>query len=361
VWDASALYVVGGLGEGAVEAVFSALPGSVLPQSTLDDVIGWGDGPTPNVEGEQTILGWDAETQSPHITVIPADEVERQRASARGIRDLAHRLLPVADRDSTNPGKFDELLELDRAHEVSPAFMSWPATFAVAARRGLSIFSDDRYIRLEARRASIPTFGTVALLKGLVEREMLEAAIADFSVRRLRASGAFGLVPNDADLIADVAAADWGITELVARALHDPTGWRDITTGLRRLATLLRAVFSSAQDEFVTWVDRALEATRAAYPEIASHRLAGAILALSWLTDDAGFARAMTGAMRQVRRRRGYQDDPAHFATRLLANTVADKAAPVRLAVARAVLRATPLQEHPDLLGLMGLSGTHRT
>jgi hypothetical protein len=350
------LYVAGGLGENVIDAVVSALPGSVLPQATLDDVIAWDEGPIPNADGEQMILGWDASSQSPRLSIISADETARQRASARGVSELAQRLLPVPNGDASNPGRLDELLEVGKHGDVPASFLSWPATLAVAARRGFAIISDDRYIRLEARRNDIPAFGTVALLRALAKRDMLDIAIAEQSVRRLRASGAIGLIPSDADLIAEIAAADWDITELVAYALHDPTGWIDITTGLRRVIAVLRAVFRSAPESFLTWVDRALDAIRVSHPEVESARLAGGLLALSWISDDPSFARAMTGAVPEVRHRRGYIDDPVAFAAQLLVNVFASAPDPARVLVSRAVLRATPYQEHPELLTLMGLA-----
>jgi hypothetical protein len=191
-------------------------------------------------------------------------------------------------------------------------------------------------------------------MRALVEREMLDATTLEVAIRRLRASGAVGLIPSDDDLIAEAAAAEWEITELVARALLDPTGWREITTGIRRVTKLLHAVFHSKNSMFVAWVERAIDAACTSYPELASARIVGGLLALSWLTDDVRFARAMTSAVREVRRQRGYLDDPVPFAARMLASTSAGAPQPVRSAVVAAVLRATLLQEHAELLGLMG-------
>jgi tetratricopeptide (TPR) repeat protein len=357
VWDASALYVAGGLDEEVVNAVVSALPGSVLPQAILDDVIAWGDGPIANPDGEQMFLGWDAASQSPRVTIVPADETARQRASARGVHELAQRLIPVPNGDAAKPGRFDELLEVGKQGDVPPSFMSWPATFAVAAGLGRAIFSDDRYIRLQARRSDLPAFGTVALLRALAERGMLDGAVVERSVRRLRASGAVGLIPSDADLIAEISAADWDITELVARALLDPTGWTEIPTGLRRVISVLRAVFRSAPERFLTWVDRALEAARISRPDVESARLTGGLLALSWISDDPAFARAMTAAVQEMRHGRGYVDDPVPFAAQLLVNIFAHAPEPGRELVTRTVFRATPYREHPELLTVVGLAG----
>jgi tetratricopeptide (TPR) repeat protein len=351
VWDASAFYVAGGLGDEVVDAATNILPASVLAQSTLEDIAASASGPVADADGEQTLLGWDQAAGQPRLTIIPADEVARQRAALSGVFTLARSLRSIEDADPLSPGRYDELVTWadDRP---SAAFLSWPATFAVAARLELPIYSDDRYIRLEARRAGIPTFGTPALLDALVQEGHLTADIRDRARRRLRISYGAGLVPPAEQVVEEARSAGWRLDELVGRALLDPTGWRHLDDGFRNRIPFLETALAEAPAEFADWVMRVLDAARTVHPKLALDNLASVMLAHCWMSRNTAFAIAVTDVMRELRHLPGMRINPIPQAFQLLVVHFHDKPRPVRQLVIRLAMRAVRPDEHLAFIDL---------
>lgn len=355
VWDVSSLYVVGGLGEDVVNAAANFLPASVVAQSTLEDIAACAGRPFGDSDGEQTLLGWDQKAGEPRITIVPAEEVARQRTALAAMFDLARSLRSIEDADPLNPSRFDDLVTRDD-ETPSPAFLSWPATFAVASRLELPIHSDDRFIRLEARRAGILTFGTLALLDALVQEGHLHSEVRDSARRRLRISFATGLVPPIEEMVDEAREAEWRLDHLVGRALLDPTGWRDLDQGFRSRVPFLEAAHEEAPVEFAIWVERVLDAAKSAHPDIGVDGLASVMLAHSWMTPNAAFAIAVTDVIRDLRNRLAMGTDPISQAFKIIALNFRDKPHPVRRLAIRLAMRAVRLDEQLAFLDQISFS-----
>lgn len=310
VWDTSSLYIVGGLGPDIASAAMNFLPASVIAQATLDDVAASAGGLTADADGDLTLLSWDVRLGRPRVTVIPREEVDRQTRALRGMFELASSLRAVENVDLLSAGRLDHLASWAADEPVPPAFLAWPATFAVAARLDLPVFSDDRYLRVQARSSGLRSFGTCALLDVLVQLGHLEPAIRDWCRRRLRLSFAMGLVPPVDVLLEEARAAGWGLDHLVGRALLDPTGWRDIDDGFRSRIPFLQAALKEAGTGFSIWVLRVLEAAHSVHPRVPLDDLAAVLLAHAWITDDPHFARAVTAVIRDYRLVAGMRTDP---------------------------------------------------
>lgn len=353
VWDTSALYVAGGLGNEVISTIKSHLPASVVAQSVLDDVVVAAGRPTADTAGEQTVVGWDPVLGKPTVAVVPAEEVARTTAALGGMLDIARSLRVTEDADPTNPGRFDEFLTREDGERPPLSLLGWPATFAIAERLGLPIYSDDRFIRLEARRAGIPSFGTAALMDVLVNQGVLEEEVRDAARRRLRLSFAMGLVPAPADLVEEARAAEWDIDPLVARALHDPTGWRIIDVGLRSKIPLLIAAFNEAPDQLGLWVARVIDAACSAYETKDASDLAAALLAFCWMVPDVPFARAVTGEVIKLRTKFAMIFDPIKKAFMLVLGSLQTESDQVRLMAIRRALRSVPSREQRTLFFLI--------
>jgi hypothetical protein len=92
VWESSALYIAGGLDAEIEPIIRRALPGSVIPQSVLDDASAGADQPFGDEEGLE--LGWDASADRPQITEIGEEQRQIDRLSAEGVLQIARARRP---------------------------------------------------------------------------------------------------------------------------------------------------------------------------------------------------------------------------------------------------------------------------
>lgn len=314
VWDSSALVVAGGLGDPATRTIVTSLPGAIVPLAVLQDADQASQQTVRDAE-EQMFAGWDPVAERPTVTVLDADWIARDRSRAEGVLSLARRLRDVPDTNAAEPTKYDEVINQTTEQ---PALRAWAATYAVATRSGFPLYSDDRYIRAQARRDGIATFGTIGLLEALVERGRLDPGDYDVIRRRLRASGAIGIAPTEAELLAEAESAGWELTASLRQALLDPTGWRDASSGVRRHVNLLRAAFDNEPTKLEPWVARVLDAARLAHPGTLLDNHATVLLASAWASEDARFVQALVVAMRAARSSLGAFRDPVAPAFDLL-------------------------------------------
>jgi hypothetical protein len=253
----------------------------------------------------------------------------------------------VPDTTAESPGRFAELLDREVRNTGELAFRTWVAAFAVADRLELSLYSDDRFVRAHAHGAGIPSFGTAALLDALVERELLDAQLRDTCRRRLRLTGAMGLAPEAEQLVGEVEEADWDISPLVARALFDPTAWRDGLSIVKHVA-FLRQVFYRAGTTFPEWVARVYDAGRSAVLPQFRINIGPSLLVSAWLTDDPTFAKEVLTVLRQL----APVPDPLASAFALLGALITDAPSPIRVSAVKAAFAAVG---HTDQVRLFGM------
>jgi hypothetical protein len=241
--------------------------------------------------------GWDPVANRASITVADPDWVARDQHRADGAFALAKELREVPDTAPERPTKFDELIQQTLEQ---PTLKTWAASYAVAAGLTFPLYSDDRYVRVLARREGIASFGTVAVLEALVERGRLQPEELAVARRRLRASGALGIPAAQQELIDEAAAADWDITDSIRQSLLDPAAWRPVDAGIRRHVALLRAVFENDPSRFRDWVIRVLDAIHITHPREHLNVHAYLLLAAAWASESSEFVQAMIKALRTV-------------------------------------------------------------
>jgi hypothetical protein len=255
------------------------------------------------------------------LTDISPEDAARDQARTEGVLELAQRLRLVSDTDPARPHPLDETLA-EGEEGNARAFRTWSATHAVAERLGMAIYSDDRVVRLVARRAGIPAFGTVALLDVLVDHDLVNADLRAAARRRLWASGVSGLVPSAGELTDAGRRSSWDLDESTAAMLLDPVAWRAAPAEANRRALFfLAAVSNESPDLMPRWVMRVLRtAYEAAGGKVGMIKHAQALVILAWEPfDDAGvpFLRALVRSVRAAGRVLGF-DDPLPGAVRFL-------------------------------------------
>ena len=328
VWDESALFIAGGLGEPLTRMLWSALPASRLARATLDAAAG--DATAPRGEHEGRLF-----VQDGVLATAERDE-EQQRAEdlrRKGTLDLARelQLLPSPKDRPADDGTLRALAEI-AGKEGPVAVRAWAETLLGAHAHGMAIYSDDRGVRAGARQLGIPAFGTLAMVDVLAERGQIADADAQRVRERLLEHGAWGLRPTPGELERMARDTGWQPTGGLHAALADRGTW--LSLGARWADVLLGfldRVAAEAPEHMDRWTHRAVdavsEATGGDYEANAAALLLVAIspLAASPRISDQGLS-AMLESIREMTYFRYFRpgEDLLVRATRMLLSNTQD-------------------------------------
>jgi hypothetical protein len=345
VWDSSAIFVTGLLSDDVREHVRQALPQSVVPQSVMDDCVvhttdfGAGD--------ERAELGLD-EAGEPLITTWTEDAV---RADERRAEEMLARARDMDVEPDAPPDDEGPEATFIRGEELAPQLQVYGATFAVARRVRLPIFSDDRHVRLRARQAGVPAFGTLQLLDALERRDYISADERQAARRALRAANALGTDPSAEELVKEARDNQFRLTVGLANALRDPTVVRVRPADpVRAYLDFLRPVFAEAPERFPDWVARVLDAVQSVGPALSHGRHAQNLLLLAWEPyedADPAFFQALVKVVKGATTFFGPLGDPVAGATQALARVVDSSPYPtvMKVAIMRIAVDQLPLEE----------------
>ncbi len=280
VWDASSLFISGGLGAEYADRTLAALPGSLIVNDTLEDtdqeVV---RAPTP---GQMESVSDPDEPGRVGIRELSDEEVSRTRTMAEGMRALAKRF-------RAEPGpSLDTAPELAELYEQSPdsAWKALTASLALAQRLDLPLFSDDRWIREQARGMGIRSFGTLALLDVMAERSVITKQDRQELRQRLMRNNAWGLRPNREELIDLAEESGWDVTPALVGGLNDRATWRAQPVHYwSEVMGLLEAAFDSDEDQLRPWLLRAIDSFMRATPEFPASVVVELLLLAAWPLD----------------------------------------------------------------------------
>lgn len=255
VWDSTATYVVGGLGDPLAETLRNALPASLLAESTFEDITGDEAKMTNQRTGH---IAFDL--GSGDLIMGEADDAEREAETRRvaGMGEMARGFSVRADLGAV--GEEEQLREVLEEEGLSTAARSWPATVALARREGLTVYSDDRYVRLSAQQAGLQSFGTLALLDVLAERGMISAEQRITARARLYRAGAWGLQLSREEFAELLRKDDFEPTRGAHSVLNDFTAWpAGGIEAVEDVLAILQLIHEEAPEKFDRWVHRVLD------------------------------------------------------------------------------------------------------
>ena len=255
VWDSTSLYVVGGLGAKSAKLLRNALPASLIAESTFEDVSS--DLRKPN-DGRGGHISFDAEAQQLVMGEMTAAQRETEGRRSKTMAEMAEGFSIRADLQREE----EENLKED-INEFATAGRAFPATLAVARREELAVFSDDRFVRLTARRAGIPAFGTLALLDVLVDQGSISESQRAAARQRIYRSGAWGMEVSRDELIELARQDNFEPSVGIYAVLNDVLAWpaRGIEAVEIALA-LLNAVHAERPEVFSKWVHRLVDSLK---------------------------------------------------------------------------------------------------
>lgn len=300
VWDTAAMFVTGGLGADHPALVRGLFPGSRISQESLENA-DLALANTPRRGHMETVQNPDTGTFE---GLRESDDAELDRLARinKGMVDLARSLGPEPWAGSGGDKRLDEM------HEKAAAHRSWremAATLALAKRRNMPLFSDDRWIRNAARAFGIEAFGTVALIDVLAEREAIDPNHRAYLRRLLFVAGAWGLRPTGTEMIAFARSSEFLLDGAMAGALTDRAAWRSQPVQyLHQALAFLQVVHEEAPERFRIWSLRILDALQGSTPELPKDDATKTLVALAWdIGDDAELTTpALRELIRVVRR-----------------------------------------------------------
>jgi hypothetical protein len=319
-WDSSALTIVGSLPPEIAEAIRTTFPASLISQAILDDVNRASD-PEAAGRDEYSVLGYDAATKQRFVRDWTADEVAREKEATGRALEIGRGLLV---RPTVAPDKPTELDKALTDHELDLAFITWPAVLALAQREKRPIFSDDRFVRVQARRAGIEAFGTLALIDVLAGNGTITPEQRLMVRRQLRESGANGVGITLDELIAEGEESGWDISDGLKFAVLDPAAWTmpgGIET-FRMWAAFLLRVFEESPESLDDWVVRILVGAKRGLPGRPYTFLAQVFLMIAWQPFQPQmrpFLHALIKALRRAVSILGWSGDPVIGAANHLA------------------------------------------
>jgi tetratricopeptide (TPR) repeat protein len=252
VWDPTAIFVVGGLNSTASKTLRNALPASLIANSTFEDTTADVRMPKDKHGGH---ISFDPSAGGLVLSESSQEQLDREERRAASMAEMAKSFTVRVDMLREEAEKFDGDIE-----QISSAGLSWPATAAVAQREGLAVYSDDRFVRLAARGAGIPSFGTLVLLDVLTEQGAITAAERSSARSRIYQTGAWGMNLDREELIDLVRENDFEPTVGAFAVLNDVVAWpaRGIEAVEVTLA-LLNAIHSERPEVFDRWVHRVVD------------------------------------------------------------------------------------------------------
>jgi hypothetical protein len=298
VWDIAAFVVAGGLG--LADAALTAMPGSLLSYATLADA-DRGGVVLPADEGARAEVVPDPIRRRIAIVETPEAEVERDNARARGVAELARRPTPPQAVDERLPAPLDEFFA--REETQTGPLREWRDAMLLAKQSGLRLYSDDRFVRNEARRLGIHAFGTIALTRALEAQGRLPSGEASALTERLRASSALGVPVSTSELLAMMETDGFRAAPRLLRAVSDPTVCRLADDLIFRTLAILRFVYQRCPERFEEWTARIVDCIRVQAPLLRpppSVLLTFALAEEAQRGLDGDFTRALTAALRSA-------------------------------------------------------------
>ena len=188
VWDTTAATTLGLLDEKIGHAALALFQGSVITQSSLEQC----DHAVARLSDHDEVRTLDFVDDGVQQFITGAEDLDRQRSGLRAAVALAVKLTAVANTDPDRTDALDEVIHDDPRHA---AWNTWPATISIARRRGIAIYSDDRYVRMIARRDGLQAFGTDTVIEALRDAGRITDTDARDARLTLLRHGAVGLRP----------------------------------------------------------------------------------------------------------------------------------------------------------------------
>jgi hypothetical protein len=309
-FDSVSLAVLALLPPEISDTIRPLLPGSCVALATMDDLHRAVE--NPDARGADAMLGYDPSSGRGFFHDFSEEEIAEERRLVDRAMELAQETDVRPNLAPAHSTDFDELME---GEEINQTMLSWPATLSLASREGIAVYSDDRFIRVFARRVGLQAFGTASLLDALLERGLLTDQERLDARRHLRRRGVVGLGVTLDELLEEGREVGWRHEPefRLAFPLIDQTAWRRpaIAETVRMWGAVLRTIFDEAPEQFDGWVARVIDAGKQANPSADYSFFAETLILNAWRPfENPEFLQALIAAVREMKRKVGWRQDP---------------------------------------------------
>lgn len=282
VLDPTSLSVLALLGGDVERAVLRALPGSLIAQATLEDA-DRGVNPLNDPAAPVGAVIRHPQTGEPGLVATDAAQAARRAERQREHLRLARTLEAEPDAVPGGEDEMERALADEDPERINAALRTWAATITVAARCRLAVLSDDRRVRLSVRGEGLPSFGTLSLLRALLDAGDLDESVFLEARARLLKQGSLGLGPTGEELAGLARELDWEPAAHMYRLLSDPALWTPDASGVwGGPRVFLTTVWEEAPAKLAPWVARVLDAAKQAKPHLEIDVLCFGLLATAW-------------------------------------------------------------------------------
>jgi hypothetical protein len=187
-------------------------------------------------------LAWDLRSDQPVRHVADDETLDRIESHLHWIREqiFSLSLSETDDPESTERGE------------------AWISAFRIARAASRSLWADDVGLRVLARNEGVSSFGTQALLRALVERDVLSPDVEDRIITALRNEYCVDLPFTRDWLLGSARDSEWGggpAWLVVSR----PATWMQPATAFEQWSAIAEAAADSDPDKLPSWVYAAVQ------------------------------------------------------------------------------------------------------
>ncbi|WP_371658946.1 tetratricopeptide repeat protein [Streptomyces sp. NBC_00280] len=240
VVDTSAAVSLALLEPGAAERLIGSCQSIVTTDQIVGDVFHAVD--SFALRSDATLI-WNADESRPTLHVAPDGQVSALRRTLERAADIVRSLHRVARPElRALPG-----LSAGRGAEA------WLTALDHAKEHDLVLWCDDRALRMFARSAGVPAFGTLALIDACQRQQTMTPAEA-MALRAELLRHFYMDIPFSSDLYGFAARADGWRARGVAVAIARPTAWSDPQGVVRLVLNAVEQIIDSEPDQASAWL-----------------------------------------------------------------------------------------------------------
>jgi nucleoside phosphorylase len=204
----------------------------------------------------------------------------------------------------------------------------WLGSISASKNKGWPLYIDDVALRMAAADASIPAFGTLGLLKVLVEQGTVSAESMT-EMRREMAINLVGDIPGVAELIPDIGRKiGWNDQKLIATAARQSV-WSDRSEAIKMFVQLLHEIGRDQPEALHLWLFSAIKSGQPILGEPGAKQYRSSLLlnAISGVLNPRDHAKNLVTAARAAADIVG-GDDPLQLAIEQLHTAALQKMSP---------------------------------
>ena len=247
---------------GTFSAVMAHFERLIVSTAMRDDILG---ARTSLMTRSSGSLGWDSYSDKPTMVQFSEETIEHWSAEGQ-------RLVSLLDYCDVVP---------DAPHDGDDRNRVWSASIRLAQQLGLPLMADDAALRAVARSEQVAAFGSLQLLRCLVEDDLAAADAVGAAHQRLMQLPAAELSVNR-QILEIASDEEWDPSGYAAFLLSRPTAWLSLQNGIQEYMTVIHGMSPKDPIRAAGWCVAAMIGASSVAPPAARMTIYGSLL--GWTT-----------------------------------------------------------------------------